>query len=250
MRGFWPIFKRELFALFVTPLAWVAITSFLLLQGLHFFLIIINFASAPADSMGDSGPVQSFFGQTMLLYVPLLVVCPLLTMRSFAEERRSGTIEALLTAPVGAAGVTLAKYAAAFVTYAAMWAPTLLYMLVIQMQKGEIDWRVVGTSYAAVLAIGGGYLAIGIMTSALSQSQLTAAVLSALAISSLFFFGLAEFIIPDGTVHDVATHLSVWTQMNDASRGLLDSRRLIYDATLIALPLFITTRAVDAWRWG
>ena len=250
MRGFWPIFKRELFALFVTPLAWVAITSFLLLQGLHFFLIIVNFATAPADSMGDSGPVQSFFGQTMLMYVPLLVVCPLLTMRSFAEERRSGTIESLLTAPVGSAGVTLAKYAAPFVTYAAMWAPTLLYMVVILMQKGEIDWRVVGTSYATVLAIGGGYLAIGVMTSALSQSQLTAAVLSALAISGLFFFGMAEFIIPDGAVHDIATHLSVWTQMNDASRGLLDSRRLIYDATVIALPLFITTRAVDAWRWG
>ena len=250
MRGFWPIFKRELFALFVTPLAWVAITSFLLLQGLHFFLIIVNFATAPADSMGDSGPVQSFFGQTMLMYVPLLVVCPLLTMRSFAEERRSGTIESLLTAPVGSAGVTLAKYAAPFVTYAAMWAPTLLYMVVILMQKGEIDWRVVGTSYATVLAIGGGYLSIGVMTSALSQSQLTAAVLSALAISGLFFFGMAEFIIPDGAVHDIATHLSVWTQMNDASRGLLDSRRLIYDATVIALPLFITTRAVDAWRWG
>lgn len=250
MRGFWPIFKRELFALFVTPLAWVAITSFLLLQGLHFFLIIVNFATAPADSMGDSGPVQSFFGQTMLMYVPLLVVCPLLTMRSFAEERRSGTIEALLTAPVGSAGVTLAKYAAPFVTYAAMWAPTLLYMVVILMQKGEIDWRVVGTSYATVLAIGGGYLSIGVMTSALSQSQLTAAVLSALAISGLFFFGMAEFIIPDGAVHDIATHLSVWTQMNDASRGLLDSRRLVYDATVIALPLFITTRAVDAWRWG
>ena len=250
MRGFWPIFKRELFALFVTPLAWVAITSFLLLQGLHFFLIIVNFATAPADSIGDSGPVQSFFGQTMLMYVPLLVVCPLLTMRSFAEERRSGTIESLLTAPVGSAGVTLAKYAAPFVTYAAMWAPTLLYMVVILMQKGEIDWRVVGTSYATVLAIGGGYLSIGVMTSALSQSQLTAAVLSALAISGLFFFGMAEFIIPDGAVHDIATHLSVWTQMNDASRGLLDSRRLVYDATVIALPLFITTRAVDAWRWG
>ncbi len=250
MSGFWPIFKRELFSLFVTPLAWVAITSFLLLQGLHFFLIVINFASAPADAIGDSGPVQSFFGQTMLLYVPLLVVCPLLTMRSFADERRSGTIESLLTTPVTPLGVTLAKYAAALTTYAAMWAPTVLYIVVIRMQHGDVDWRVVGTSYLSVMAIGGGYLAIGIMTSALSQSQLTAAVLSALTISGLFFFGLAEFIIPDGPVHEVATHISVWTQMNDASRGLLDSRRLVYDATLITLPLFVTTRAVEAWRWG
>jgi len=249
VRGFWPIFKRELFALFVTPLAWVAMTSFLLLQGLHFFLIVVNFAAAPAEAIGDTGPVQAFFGQTMLLYVPLLLVCPLLTMRLFAEERRSGTIESLMTAPVGTVGVVLAKYAAALATYAVMWAPTVLY-IVILARTGDVDWRVVGTSYASVLAIGAGYLALGVMTSALAQSQLTAAVLSSLAIAGLFFFGFAEFIVPDGPAHDLATHVSVWTQMNDASRGLLDSRRLVFDATVVLLPLFVTVRAVDAWRWG
>lgn len=249
MSGFWPIFKRELFALFVTPLAWVLITAFLLLQGLHFFLIVVNFTAVPGEGMGDSGPVQAFFGQTMLLYVPLLVVCPLLTMRLFAEERRSGTIETLLTAPVGTVGVVLAKYAAALATYALMWAPTALYIVILS-RTGNVDWRVVGTSYAAVFAIGAGYLSLGTMTSALTQSQLTAAVLSSLAIAALFFFGLAEFIIPDGPAHDLATHVSAWSQMNDASRGLLDSRRLIFDATVIALPLFVTVRAVDAWRWG
>jgi ABC-2 type transport system permease protein len=249
VRGFWPIFKREIFALFVTPLAWVLITSFLLLQGLHFFLIVVNYSAAPAESLGDSGPVQAFFGQTMLLYVPLLLVCPMLTMRLFAEERRSGTIETLLTAPVGTVGVVLAKYAAVVVTYMAMWAPTVLY-IVILARTGDVDWRVVGTSYLSVLLIGAGYLSLGIMTSALTQSQLTAAVLSALAIAGLFFFGLAEFIVPDGPAHAIATHVSAWTQMNDASRGLLDSRRLVFDATVVLLPLFVTVRAVEAWRWG
>jgi len=249
VRGFWPIFKRELFALFVTPLAWVAITAFLLLQGLHFFLIVVNYAAVPAEAMGDSGPIQAFFGQTVLLYVPLLLICPLLTMRLFAEERRSGTAETLLTAPVGTPGVVLAKYAASLVTYAVMWAPTLLYVVILA-RTGDVDWRVVGTSYAAVLAIGAGYLALGTMTSALTQSQLTAALLSALAIAGMFFFGLAETIVPEGPVHELATHVSVWTQMNDASRGLFDSRRLVFDATVVVLPLFVTVRAVEAWRWG
>jgi ABC-2 type transport system permease protein len=249
VRGFWPIFKRELFSLFVTPLAWVVITAFLLLQGLHFFLIVVNYATLPAESIGDSGPIQAFFGQTMLLYVPLLLVCPLLTMRLFAEERRSGTVETLLTAPVDTPAVVLAKYAASLTTYAAMWVPTILYVVILA-RTGDVDWRVVGTSYASVLAIGAGYLSLGTMTSALTQSQLTAAVLSAFAISGLFFFGLAEFIVPDGPVHELASHVSVWTQMNDASRGLLDSRRLVFDATVVALPLFVTVRAVEAWRWG
>src|SRR5688572_21379896 len=130
MTGFWPIFKRELFSLFVTPLAWVLIALFLIVQGIHFALIVTHFATNP--EIGDgSGPVQAFFGQTILPYLPLLLVCPLLTMRLFAEERRSGTIEPLLTAPVATVGVVLAKYAAALVTYIAMWAPTALYMVLI-----------------------------------------------------------------------------------------------------------------------
>ncbi len=249
MRGFWPIFKRELFALFVTPLAWVVITAFLFLQGLQFFMMVVSFSAAPMEAVGDSGPVQAFFGRTMLLYVPLLLVCPMLTMRLFAEERRSGTIETLLTAPVGTVGVVLAKYAAALATYVVMWAPTALY-IVILARTGDVDWRVVGTSYLSVLAIGAGYLSIGVMTSALTQSQLTAAVLSALAIAGLFFFGFAEFIVPEGPAHELAKHVSVWTQMDDASRGILDSRRLVFDATLVLLPLFVTVRAVEAWRWG
>jgi ABC-2 type transport system permease protein len=249
MRGFWPVFKRELFSLFITPLAWVLITAFVLFQGFHFYIIVVQFAGAAGEAAGDSGPVQAFFGQTMLLYLPLLVICPMLTMRLFAEERRSGTIEALLTAPVSAPAVVLAKYAASILAYAAMWAPTLLYIVIIA-RSGDVDYRVVATSYLSVLAIGAGYLAIGTMTSALTFSQPTAALLSALGICLLFLFGLGEFAFPDGPAREVATHISAWTQMNDASRGIIDSRRLVYDATVIFLPLFVTTRAVEAWRWG
>ncbi|EYF02022.1 ABC transporter permease [Chondromyces apiculatus] len=248
MRGFWPIFKRELFSLFVTPLAWVLLTAFLLVQGLHFFLIVTHFANQ-ADLAVDAGPVQSFFGQTILPYLPLLLICPLLTMRLFAEERRSGTIEALLTAPVGTTGVVLAKYMAALVTYVIMWAPTLLYLVLIQ-QTGEVDWRVVAASYLGVTLVGAGYLAIGTMTSAMTQSQVLAAVLSAMALVALFMLGIGEFIFTDGPLNALCAHVSVWTQMNDFSRGIVDLRRITFDATLILVPLFVAVRAVDAWRWG
>jgi ABC-2 type transport system permease protein len=247
MRGFVAIFKRELFSLFVTPLAWVLITTFLVVQGIHFFLLANQYATDVA--LTEGGPVQAFFGKTILLYLPMIFVCPLLTMRLFAEERRSGTIEALLTAPVGTVGVTLAKYAAALTTYAAMWAPTLLYIVLVA-KTGEVDWRVVGASYLGVMGVGAGFLAVGTMTSALTQSQLTAAVLSAMALILLFMVGLGEFILDSGPMHDVCAYVSVWSQMNDFSQGIVDLRRLVFDATLTALPLFITVRAVDAWRWG
>lgn len=247
MNGFWPIFKREILSLYVTPLAWVVLTTFLLVQGLHVFILITQYATT--TELVDGGPVQAFFGKTILLYLPLIFVCPLLTMRLFAEERRSGTIEALLTAPVGAWGVTLAKYAAALCFYAWMWSPTVLYVVILS-RTGEVDWSAVGASYLGVLSVGAGYLAVGTMTSALTQSQLTAAVLSAMALIFLFMLGLGEMVADSGPVHDVCAYVSVWSQMNDFSQGIIDLRRLVLDATLVAVPLFVTVRAVESWRWG
>jgi ABC-2 type transport system permease protein len=185
----------------------------------------------------------------MLLYLPLIFTCPLLTMRLFAEERRSGTIEALLTAPVSPAGVVLAKYGAALVTYVVMWAPTALYVLLV-WRAGDVDLRVVAASYLGVIGIGAGYLAIGTLSSAMATSQLTAAVTSATVLMALFFFGLGEFVFDDGAARAICAHVSAWSQMNDFSQGVVDSRRLVFDGTLIVLPLFITVRAVESWRWG
>ena len=118
MSGYWPILKRELFSFFVTPLAWVLVFVFVVLQGLHFGLLIDHFATV-TEITTDQSPLQAFFGNTVLLYVVLFLLVPPITMGSFAEERRSGTAETLLTAPVGSVGVVLAKYTAALVAYAA-----------------------------------------------------------------------------------------------------------------------------------
>lgn len=246
MSGFWPIFKRELFSFYVTPLAWVVMTGFLLIQGLHFYLVLSNYAGQMTLS-ADAGPMQAFFGQTVFLYLPLLFTCPVLTMRLFAEERRSGTIEPLLTAPVTTVAVVLGKYAAVLVAYLLLWLPTVVYAYTVD-EAGWLDWNVVASSYLAVAAVGAGYLAIGLMTSAMTTSQLSAAIMSAMTIIGLFILGIGEYIFPEGTARELCSYVSVWGQMNDFSRGVVDSRRLVFDATAIVLPLFITVRAVDAWR--
>ena len=249
MRGFWPIFKRELFAFFVTPLAWVLIVSFLVVQGMHFFLLVDHF-SREADVTGDETPLSAFFGNTVLLYLVLFVLVPPMTMRLFAEERRSGTIETLMTAPVSSAAVVLAKYAAVLATYVAMWLPTVLY-LVILGRTGELDWRAAMSAYFGVFLVGAGYLSVGLCASALTRSQFLAMVWTALVLLVLFILGVGEFVTRDGTLmHEVCAHVSVWAHMNDFSSGVVDSRRLVFYGTLAVLPLFIATRAVDAWRWG
>ena len=249
MRGLVALYKRELFAFFVTPLAWVLFTVFLFVSGAHFFLIVDHFASQPQGT-SDRTPLQAFFGETVLLYLVLFLLLPPITMRLFAEERRSGTIEALLTAPVSTTAVVLAKYAAALTTYLAMWAPTLLYLVILQ-RTGEIDWRVAASSYLGVTLVGAGYLSIGLLMSAMTKSQFLALILTALVVLGLFILGIGEFLTREGTtMHAVCSHVSIWAHMNEFARGIVDSRRLVFYGTLIVLPLFVTTRAVDAWRWG
>jgi ABC-2 type transport system permease protein len=178
------------------------------------------------------------------------LLIPAMTMRLFAEERRSGTIESLMTAPVASAAVVLAKYAAALTTYIAMWAPTVLYVVILQ-RTGDVDWQVAGASYLGVLLVGAGYLSLGLLMSALTKSQFLALVMTALVILALFILGIAEFVTREGTaLHEICAYVSVWAQMNDFASGIIDTRRLAFNGTLIVLPLFVTTRAVDAWRWG
>jgi ABC-2 type transport system permease protein len=249
VRAFWAVVKRELFAFFVTPLAWILIVVFLVVQGMHFYLLVDHFASQP-DATGDETPLSAFFGNTVLLYLVLFMLVPPMTMRTFAEERRSGTIETLMTAPVSSSAVVLAKYAAVLVTYVVMWAPTALY-LVILGRTGALDWRAAGSAYLGVLLVGAGYLAIGICASALTRSQFLAMIWTALVLLVMFILGVGEFVTREGTaLHALCAHVSVWSHMNDFASGLVDTRRLLFYGTLIVLPLFVTTRAVESWRWG
>jgi ABC-2 type transport system permease protein len=249
MRAFWPIYKRELFGFFVTPLAWVLIVVFLVVQGMHFFLLVDHFALSN-DVASDETPLSAFFGNTVLFYVVLFVLVPPMTMRLFAEERRSGTIEPLMTAPVSSAAVVVAKYAAVLTTYVAMWLPTVLY-LVILGRTGELDWRQAASAYLGVFLVGAGYLALGLCASALTRSQFLAMIWTALILLILFTLGVGEFVTRDGTaMHDVCAHVSVWGHMNDFANGVVDSRRLVFYGTMVLLPLYVATRAVDAWRWG
>lgn len=249
MRSFWPIYKRELFAFFVTPLAWVLITVFLLVQGMHFFLLVDHFSNL-GQGASDQTPLQAFFGNTILLYLILFLLVPPMTMRLFAEERRSGTIESLMTAPVSSWGVVLAKYASVLTTYVAMWAPTVFYLVILQ-RSGEIDWGVAASAYLGVFLVGAGYLSLGLLMSAITTSQFLALVLTALLVLALFILGVGEFVTREGTLmHDICAHVSVWAHMNDFASGIVDSRRLVFYGALVVLPLFVTVRAVDAWRWG
>ncbi|MEY4546295.1 MAG: hypothetical protein RL685_2490 [Pseudomonadota bacterium] len=247
MVGFWAVYRREMLSLWVTPLAWLLSFAFLLLQGISFYLVLDHFAHFTSLSM-DLGPTQGYFS-SFFIPVTLLMVCPALTMGVFAEERRSGTIEALLTAPVSGGAVVHAKYAAALSTYCLLWLPTLLYVVVVR-KIVEVDWGVVAASYLGVFAVGAAFLAVGVLMSALTRSQLAALMLTTLLLFGQVVLGIGERVFDPGLLQEVCAHVSVIAQLEDFSRGVIDLRRLVFDASVALACLFFARRVVDSWRWG
>jgi ABC-2 type transport system permease protein len=246
--AFLAIYRREMLSLWVTPLAWVLLTVFLLLEGGIFYSIVVHFSSLPELSV-DTGPVQAFFGQeSILLLMTLILLCPALTMRSFAEERRSSTIESLLTAPVTPFSVVSAKYLAVLSTYVLIWLPTVLYVVILR-KTGSVDWHVVATSYLGLFGVGASYLGIGLLMSAMTKSQLVALLLTLLFVFGLFVMGVGEYVFEQGLFHDICAHVSMASQMEDFSKGIIDARRVVFDVSVVSLSLFLTTRVVDSWRW-
>jgi ABC-2 type transport system permease protein len=247
MSGFWAILRREMLSLWVTPLAWVLLGVFLILQGGIFYSIVAHFASF-SDLSVDEGPLGAYFGQnSIFLLMTLLLVCPALSMRLLAEERRSGTIEALMTAPVGSAGVVLGKYVAALLTYVLIWVPTLLYVVILR-KTGNVDWLVMLSSYLGLFLVGAQYLAIGTLASSLTKSQFVALLVTVLIQFGLFVLGIGEYIFDPGVFHDVCSYVSLAGHMEDFSKGIVDTRRLLYDTSLAVFCLFLTVRVVDSWR--
>lgn len=246
----WAVYKRELLAFAVTPLLWVLLVVFLTLQGLHFSLLIDHFAAMDPGAMADATPLSAFFGSTVLPFLVLFLLVPAMSMRLLSEERRSGTIELLVTTPLSSLGLVLAKYLAALTVYVTLWAPTLLYVAILR-RSGEVDLGVAASSYVGVLLLGAGYLAIGLLMSATTRSQFVALLLTALVILGLFIVGLGEYFLRPGTaIYAVCTHVSPWAMLGDHASGIVEARRLVWSATLIVVPLFLAKRVVDAWRWG
>jgi ABC-2 type transport system permease protein len=250
MTAVWTIAKREVLSFFVSPIAYVVLTVWLLISGGWFYFLAQAFAMQPPTGSATANPLNAFFGGTTLFYLPLLVFAPILTMRLLAEERHTGTLEPLLTAPVTEVAVVLGKYLAALLFWVALWAPTLFYVWISsQTGEGVIDPGTIGATYVGILGIGAYYMAIGLLMSALARNQIVAAVLTFLVLGGLFVLGLAEFLDLGETQRMIFSHISLWSHMEAFSKGIVDTRYLVFDLSLAAAAVFLSVRALQAHRW-
>jgi ABC-2 type transport system permease protein len=242
------IAKREIATYFLSPVAYVVTVVWLVWCGLQFYLLAGVFASAPSLS-ASANPLSAFFGGSVLFFIPLLVFAPVLTMRLLAEERHTGTLESLLTAPVTSAHVVIGKYLAALVYWVGLWLPTLMYVWITR-QFGRIDLGAVLASYLGVLGIGLYYMAIGLAMSALAKNQIVAALLTFMLLSGLFAVGLLSFVDTFADYRDAIDYISLWGHMQSFSKGIVDTRYLVFDLSLAGLFVYLAWRALDGRSWS
>jgi len=245
MSGLLAVLEREFRAYFFSPLAWVVLTFFLLING-YVFSLIVSYLSDPRTG-GSVTPFEIFFSG-FFFWLILLVVTPLLTMRLLAEERSRGTIEVLMTAPVSETQVVAGKYLAALGFYVFLWLPTLVYVGIVA-RSGEVDWGPIAAGYLGIVGIGAVFLAIGLFSSSFTKSQIVAGVIAFAAILMLFALAFTEGLVTESGTKDVLAYLNLLGHMEDFSKGIVDTRRLVYYASTVVLFLFLSSRVLAARKW-
>lgn len=244
MSALWATFLRELRAYFVSPLAYVVLFFLLLLDGVV-FSVIVTYLADPRQPAGR--PFDFFFGGFPFWLIVLFAV-PVITMRLLAEERKSGSIEVLMTAPISEGQVVAGKFLAALAFWVVLWLPTALYAVILE-RFGDVDWGTLAAGYLGILLLGAFFLSIGLMASALTRNQIVAAV-AAFSLSLLVFLvGFVIDLVDQPALQELTGYVSVIDHMDEFRRGIVDTRRLVYYLTGTFFFLFVAARALEDRKW-
>ena len=197
--------------------------------------------------------VEAFFN-TVYFWFAFVLVFPLITMRVFAEEVKLGTIETLMTAPVRDGQVVFAKYFGALFFYLVLWVPSLLYFFVFQWITAMSAAGAAGSylgAYSMLVLIGMFYTAIGCLASALTDNQIVAAVIAFAGILALFFLGLLSLLLPGAGpfFRELTYYFSPVQHMMDFSRGIFDTRPVVFYLSSTLLALFAVFQVFKYRRW-
>ena len=248
------IAQKELKTYFASPVAYVVIGFSAILFGWFFINLLYFFERASMQAgIGLGGPEAVNVNEMLIsplflnVSVILLFTLPLITMRTYAEEKRSGTIELLLTSPLTDVQIVMGKFLGGLVLYAAMLAVTLVHIGFL-FAFGNPEWRPVATGYLGLLLMGGCFLSLGLFVSSLTSNQIVAGMVT-FAVFLLFWIinWISTFTGP--TMQSVLNYLSITDHLNDFARGVIDTKHLVYYVSFIAFSLFLTVRAVDSERW-
>ena len=248
------IAHKELKSYFASPIAYIVIGFFALVFGYFFYALLLFFDRQSMQMAGLGGAAQPVNVNEQMIrpvfqnaMVILLFVLPMITMRTYSEEKRSGTIELLLTSPVTDFQIITGKFLGAMGLYAAMLAITLVHIGLLFV-FGDPEWLPIATTYLGMLLMGGCFISVGLLISSLTKNQIVAGMATFVVFLMLWIINwIASFAGP--TAQAILNYLSITEHLDDFTRGILDTQHLVYYLSFIAFGLFLTSRSVDMERW-
>ena len=255
MRNVLAVAWRDIRAMFVSPIAYVVLTGFLLLGGWFFFNMFNQFNTAVRMYGGLQSYDTAWLNLNDAVVAPLiqnlsvvlLIVIPMITMRSFAEERSNGTFELLFTSPLRVSEIVLGKFLAGAFLVTLMVGLSLIYPGIL-LYYGNPEPGLITTGFLGLYLVSISYVAVGNFTSSLTSNQIIAGV-SALVILLLLFVVSWPAQGASETPKAILQYLSVTDHLSQMIRGVLDTKDFIYFGSLIFVFLFLTHRAVESARW-
>lgn len=253
MRNIWIICRKELRIYFLSPIAYQLLVMFALIFGFFFWNSLGYFVYIGMESQLRGQPFPMNINEQVIrpllsnVSVIGLFFIPMITMRLFAEEKRTGTIELLATSPIRDIEVIIGKWLAAVILYACLLAFTAINFLFL-FKYGNPDWKPLAIGYLGLLLQAGGLLAIGTFISSLTKNQITAA---AATFDICLLLWVLEWVsgYETATWAKVLAYMSVVTHFESFARGVLDSKDIIFYATVIFIGLFFTSRSMESLRW-
>jgi len=253
MRNTLTIFRKEIKSYFASPIAYLLMVVFALIFGYFFYVATAIFVSRGMESqmMGQSAPmdVNEWVVRPLLMNISVigLFIIPMITMRLFAEEKRSGTIELLMTSPVRDTEIILGKWLAAVTMFGAVLAISALNLGFLFLY-GKPDWRPILIGYLGLLLQGGALLAIGSVISTMTKNQIVA---GGATFTACLLLWILDWVSSYETAAwaKVLSYLSVVTHYEPFSKGVLDSKDVVFYLSVIFLGLFLTARSMESVRW-
>jgi len=251
MTNTFAIAGKELRSYFASPIGYVVIGMYALVFGV-FYAVGLDYGVRQSMQGGMGGGPVNVIGQ-MIRYVLMnltvinLLVVPLITMRTYAEEKRSGTIELLMTSPVTDFQIIAGKFVGAMLLYGAMLAITFIHVAILFVY-GNPEWKPIVSGYLGLLLLGGCFVSLGLFFSSLTRNQIVAGIFT-FAVLLLFYILDWAGSLAGPSVEKVVSYLSLTSHLEDFVRGVIDSQHVIYYVSFITFSLFITAKAVDSERW-
>jgi ABC-2 type transport system permease protein len=249
------IAQKELKAYFASPIAYIVIGFWALLYG-YFFVAILSFfvrQSMQMNQFGMQGPQSMNVNQQLIrpllqnVNILVLFLMPMVTMRTYSEEKRSGTIELLLTSPVTDFQIIIGKFLGAMALYGCMLAVTLIHIGLLFIY-GQPEWKPIVTTYIGLLLFGGCFVSLGLFISSLTKNQIVAGMVTFAVFLLLWIITwIVSFSGP--TVDKITQYISILDHLDDFGKGVLDTTHIIYYLSFISFGLFLTAKSVDSERW-